>query len=290
LGEIMNGPEQEPLSKETPDSTIKPRADRRRDFCHYCGDQVPKGTATCPTCGQQVFQQRFLGEILIDEGLISREKLQEALRLQKRRLGEILVDIQACRPEDLDRALILQRLGRTRADIYARYLKLAVILLVISISGLVYVAVKLDRNNQFLARMHRRELSIAEVNDVLSSNSSYSKIEALRSLINHLNKPEAKPVLSCALHHDQWDVKLYGIVLARKAKNPALIPDLLEIMKQDPEIVAPVAQDAIQAITEHQVGRTEPSKQPDLSTLFSVPPCPSPSPAVPSPAASSSPR
>jgi hypothetical protein len=283
LGDTKNGPErQPPPPKETSEQATVPRVDRRRDFCHHCGEAVPKGVSICPTCGQLVFHQRFLGEILIDEGFISRDKLQEALRLQKRRLGEILVDIGACQAEDLDRALTLQRLGRTRADIYYRYHKVAIILLAVSIGGLIYAVVKLDRNNQFLARMHRRELSVSEVNEVLNSNSSYSKIEALRSLIDHLNNPAAKPVLSCALRHEQWEVKLYGIVLARKSKNPALIPDLLEVMKQDPEIVAPVAQDAIQAITESQVGTAASNRQPDLSTLFSVPPYAKPS-ASPSP-------
>jgi len=107
------------------------------DFCLNCGEPLPEGTASCARCGRKAFQQKFLGELLIDEGLVSREKLEEALRLQKRKLGEVLVDIGACQSGDIDRVIRLQRRGRTRAQRYVRYFKIASALLVASIAALV---------------------------------------------------------------------------------------------------------------------------------------------------------
>lgn len=229
-------------------------AERRREYCHHCGEALQPGSTSCSRCGNQVFQQKFLGELLLEEGVITREKLSEALRLQKRRLGQILVDIGACQPEDLDRALTLQRMGRTRADVYARYLKVAFVLVVALSGALAATWFKFDRSNQFLKRMRQRELSVAEVSDVLSGSSSYSKIEALRSLAGHLNDPGALAVVARALRHEDWDVKLYGIALARKARSPSLVPDLMAIMSLDPDLVAPLAQDVSRAIAESRPG------------------------------------
>lgn len=132
-------------------------------------------------------------------------------------------------------------------------------LLIVSTGALAATWLKLDRSNQFLKRMQQRELTVAEVNEVLSSNSSFSKIEALRSLANHLKEPAAVDVVAQALRHDEWDVKLYGIALARKARSPALVPELMGIMNLDPELVAPLAQDVTRAIAESRPGSIAPS-------------------------------
>ncbi|WP_114312256.1 type IV pilus assembly ATPase PilB [Thermus caldifontis] len=62
-----------------------------------------------------------LGEVLVQEGRLSREDLREALEVQKRLpkakpLGEILVELGLARPEDVEEALKKQRQGGGRLE------------------------------------------------------------------------------------------------------------------------------------------------------------------------------
>ncbi|MCX7850716.1 type IV pilus assembly ATPase PilB [Thermus sp.] len=62
-----------------------------------------------------------LGEVLVQEGRLSREHLREALEVQKRLpkakpLGEILVELGLARPEDVEEALKKQRQGGGRLE------------------------------------------------------------------------------------------------------------------------------------------------------------------------------
>jgi hypothetical protein len=242
------------------------------ELCHHCGAAVTGDEITCKSCGILIFRQRFLGEILVDEGLLPRERLDEAIRLQRRKLGEVLVEMGACKQDDLDRALRIQRLGRSRLDRYARYLKAALAALTITVVCLVFAVIRLQRYNEFLLRVQNEELTVAEVREVLHHDSYHSKFEALRSLNHHLTEPETVRLLSYALHNEPWYVRLYAVVLARKSKDPSLVPDLLKIIAEDPEIVAPVAHDAIREITEAQVGGVK--SDPDTTKK------PSPSPSA----------
>lgn len=62
-----------------------------------------------------------LGEVLVQEGRLSREELREALEVQRRLpkakpLGEILVELGLARPEDVEEALKKQRQGGGRLE------------------------------------------------------------------------------------------------------------------------------------------------------------------------------
>lgn len=227
----------------------------RSELCHHCGATVESGATTCASCGNTVFTQRFLGQILVDEGIVDTGKLEKAIQLQKRRLGEILVDIGACSESDLDRALQIQKVGRSRLHSTLRYLKLTIGLLALTVLGLCIALVRIERNKSFLHRLQEEKLSVQEVRSVMAGDSSHSKFEALRSLRHHLDQPEAIQLIAHALRHEAWYVKLYAVVLARQSRDAQLVPDLLKIMKDDPEFVAPFAHDAVREITEAQLER-----------------------------------
>lgn len=58
--------------------------------------------------------EKNLGTLLIDSGLIKKEDLEKALILQKRRLGEVLIDEKMVTPEDLEEILIKHRTQESR--------------------------------------------------------------------------------------------------------------------------------------------------------------------------------
>ncbi len=81
---------------------------------------------TPPQAWEALFQRAYpekgrLGEVLVQEGRLSREHLREALEVQKRLpkakpLGEILVELGLARPEDVEEALRKQRQGGGRLE------------------------------------------------------------------------------------------------------------------------------------------------------------------------------
>ncbi|WP_370687348.1 type II/IV secretion system protein [Thermus sp. NEB1569] len=81
---------------------------------------------TLPKEWEALFHQAYpeksrLGEVLVQEGRLSREKLREALDVQRRLpkakpLGEILVELGLARPEDVEEALKKQRQGGGRLE------------------------------------------------------------------------------------------------------------------------------------------------------------------------------
>ncbi|WP_117237899.1 type IV pilus assembly ATPase PilB [Thermus sediminis] len=81
---------------------------------------------TLPKAWEALFQRAYpergrLGEVLVQEGRLSREGLREALEVQKRLpkakpLGEILVELGLARPEDVEEALRKQRQGGGRLE------------------------------------------------------------------------------------------------------------------------------------------------------------------------------
>ncbi|MGC8877320.1 type IV pilus assembly ATPase PilB [Thermus sp.] len=81
---------------------------------------------TLPQAWEALFYQTYpekdrLGEVLVQEGRLSREHLREALEVQKRLpkakpLGEILVELGLARPEDVEEALKRQRQGGGRLE------------------------------------------------------------------------------------------------------------------------------------------------------------------------------
>ena len=81
---------------------------------------------TLPKEWEALFHQAYpeksrLGEVLVQEGRLSREELREALEVQRRLpkakpLGEILVELGLARPEDVEEALKKQRQGGGRLE------------------------------------------------------------------------------------------------------------------------------------------------------------------------------
>ena len=81
---------------------------------------------TLPQAWEALFHRAYpekgrLGEVLVQEGRLSREGLREALEVQKRLprakpLGEILVELGLARPEDVEEALKKQRQGGGRLE------------------------------------------------------------------------------------------------------------------------------------------------------------------------------
>ncbi len=81
---------------------------------------------TLPKAWEALFHRAYpekgrLGEVLVQEGRLSREHLREALEVQKRLpkakpLGEILVELGLARPEDVEEALKKQRQGGGRLE------------------------------------------------------------------------------------------------------------------------------------------------------------------------------
>jgi len=79
-----------------------------------------------PQAWEELFRRAYpqknrLGEVLVQEGKLSREALKEALEVQKglpraKPLGEILVELGLARPEDVEEALKKQRQGGGRLE------------------------------------------------------------------------------------------------------------------------------------------------------------------------------
>lgn len=213
-----------------------------------CGRELGLDELTCPGCGA-IVRQRLLGEILIDEGLVAPEKLTEAVRLQKRRLGEILVEIGACRPEDLERAVTLQRAGRTRAQVYRRWLTHALVAIVALVAGVGYLLVRLEHQSHLQLRLEKEALEPAEVAAILADPDSPHKETALRSLLHHQKDPRAVDVIKKALKHDRWYVQLYAATLARDSGNRDFVGALIPLLVDDSRVVAPVAHQALEALS-----------------------------------------
>ena len=222
--------------------------------CSKCAAELGEDDLSCKKCGAVVRQQRRLGEILIDERIISRDHLEEALRLQKRRLGEILVEIGACKPTDLERAIELQRLGRTRADIYRRWLRVAlavILLLVVALAGALW---KLENDSNLQLRIEKESLSFEEVARILDDPVSSHKFDALRSLTRQVKDPRAVEIIGRALRNEKWYVQLYACILARDSGAKSLVGPLIHLLVDAKKVVGPLAHQALQSITGQQIG------------------------------------
>ncbi len=82
-----------------------------------CDTDVPMSESTQADTSQTgkpegESREGYLGEILVDDGVISQEQLDKALQEKDRKIGEILVDEGATTPDKIDRALQQQSLQR----------------------------------------------------------------------------------------------------------------------------------------------------------------------------------
>lgn len=76
----------------------------RLNFVEFVSEKKPINTRIL----SQLMQQKLLGEILIEEKIITEQQLKEAIQIQnkyKEKLGEILVKFGYCKPEQILYAL-----------------------------------------------------------------------------------------------------------------------------------------------------------------------------------------
>lgn len=198
--------------------------------------------------------QRRIGEVLVDEGVVTREQLEEALRVQKRKLGEILVELGACKPEDLHRAVELQKLGATRADIYRRWLRGALIVILALVAGLAVALLRLESSSHLLLRIEKEALQFDEVAAILADPDSPHKFDALRSLSRHAKDARAVDLIGRALRNERWYVQLYAAMLAKESGSKALVGPLIPLLVDESRVVAPVVLQALQGITGQTFG------------------------------------
>jgi hypothetical protein len=220
--------------------------------CPKCQADINLADLSCKKCGKVIRTQPLLGEVLIDERIVSREQLDQALKLQQRKLGEILVDIGACKAEQLEQAMRIQREGRTRAELYASDLnKARGIIVVLALVTMLLGWSMLDARSQaaFRARLDREELSLDEVMKIMSDPGSPYKFEALRSVSRQLSNPSGVGVIVAAMHSDKWYVRMYAAMLAKEAKSTAFVPGLVGLLDDPQREVAAGAHQALMVIT-----------------------------------------
>jgi hypothetical protein len=225
------------------------------DSCPRCKAPVPLDVLGCPKCGQPLRKQRLLGEILLDEGIVTREQLETALAAQKRRLGEILVEIGACKAEDLDRAIQMQKMGRTQAEFYRRGLRIALIACLLLVCALTFFVLNLEQRTSTMLRMEKLELSSSEVAEMLDQTGEVNPVEAMRSLSVHLNDPSVVPVLKQALRNENWYVQMYAAMLVKESHNLQFVWPLIPLLVNR-RPVAMAAQEALEALTDQKLGNS----------------------------------
>lgn len=229
--------------------------------CPKCQAEVALHDLSCRACGQVIRTQPLLGEVLIDEKIISREQLENALKVQQRKLGEILVETGACKAEDLERAIHIQKQGRTRAELYQADLQkarafLAVLAVIVVALGAGLISSR--RDAAFRGRIEREELSLAEANAMMQDPQSPYKFEALKSVARNLTDPNAVGVIDQALRADKWYVRLYAAMLAKESRNQAYVPALIRLLDDPKKEVVAVAHQALTEITRQTI---EPSSK-----------------------------
>jgi hypothetical protein len=105
--------------------------------CPLCCQRVEAGAVYCNHCNTFLLPHRRIGEIMIQEKMITGEQLSQGLSRQKR-LGELLVDMGAVTSEQVDRALRLQKESAVTIARVARHrglIKAALGLLAIFLAG-----------------------------------------------------------------------------------------------------------------------------------------------------------
>jgi hypothetical protein len=217
--------------------------------CPSCHASVGPDDVACQACGKPTGARRMLGEILIDEGLVSPDGLERALKIQKMRLGEVLVEIGACKREDVDRALELQRLGRTRAQVLGRWLRVSLLALLGLTLVVAYLLARIEAHQDLLLRIAQQRLTVDEVDRILAGDVDSYKFEAMRSLAQHLPDKRAVAVLSRGLEDPRWYLRLYAASLAGRARVRALVPALIGLLADEERLVGTVAHDALKTIT-----------------------------------------
>lgn len=200
-------------------------------------------------------EHRYLGEILIDEGLLSPADLEEALGHQKRHLGEILVELGKVRPEDVDRCLQLQTRGRTRAQRYQAYMRAALLAagLASLVAGLAVWSLLRDMHGR--EALDRARLPGEAIAAILESGSVGQRMDALRSVSSLPRQEDQVAMLRKAMQDPGWTVRLLAAVTARALKLEGSVPDLIPLMLDEEQAVRDEARRVLRDLTGARPGR-----------------------------------
>lgn len=179
---------------------------------------------------------KYLGEILIDEGLLSPDVLEQALKKQKKQLGEILLEMECIDPADLDRALEIQSKGRTRAQVYAIYLRMALGALALVTALACWALVSILADMRFEEELKAGKMSATRILDILKKpgHTEGVRLEALRSVEALTRGDEKAVVLRAALLDPAWPVRLIALQGVRKLGTRTSAQDVVPLLL-DPE-------------------------------------------------------
>lgn len=193
--------------------------------------------------------RRYLGEILVDEGMIHPEHLTEALKVQRRQLGQILVEKGYLRQEDLDAALKIQSQGRTRSEVLGRYLRLALAAVFVLVLVVGFSFWELNRVHGFQDRLETAALKPAEIGDLLGKPGLLHKMEALRSLEKLGDVPLRPALLAKGLDDPEWPVRLYALHLVESHGDRSLAGAVIPLVLDEASVVRSVAQRVLKKLT-----------------------------------------
>ena len=193
-------------------------------------------------------RKKYIGEILVEEGLVKPEHLREALGEQKKQIGQILIDKGYLAAEDLDKALKVQ-VGIARSEKYAAYLRYTLVFLLVIVATLAVQFLRVNEQASFLERLGDGALSVEEVRRIIAEPGAAHKMEALRS-IDSYTPGEREELLKKALQSDLWYVRLYAVMFTQKRGNNRLVPHLIPLTLQKEEsVVRFAAGEALEKIT-----------------------------------------
>jgi len=192
--------------------------------------------------------KRYIGEILVDQGYIKPEHLEEALREQKRQIGQILIDKGFLKAEDLDEALKVQ-VGIARSERHTAMLRKALVVLLVIVVALSIQFFRVNEQASFLERLGEGGLAADEVRTIIQEPGAAYKLEALRSL-DRCTPGEREELLSMALNSDLWYVRLYAVMVIQKQGSSRMVPKLIPLtLTREESVVRFAAGEALERLT-----------------------------------------
>ena len=196
---------------------------------------------------------KYIGEILMDEGLIAPEQLREALSEQKRQIGQILIEKGYVKPEDVDRALRLQ-VGISRSERYARWFRYVLVVALMAVAGLGWQFMILNQRAQFIDRLGAGALGLDEVRGILDGRDRTHAMEALRSL-ERFAPEERRDVVVMALQSDRWYIRLFAVLLVSEDDHETMVAHLVPLtMSEEPSVLRFAAREALIRVTGEDKG------------------------------------
>lgn len=222
--------------------------------CPKCEIQLASADLSCPACGSAVQKQKKLGDILVQEGVITEDQLQEAIRTQNRKLGEILLESGVVRRTQLTRALKFQETTREPIDEVRMHLRIALLVVLLLSVCLAVAVLRLEANAAQQLRLDKGSLSTEEVASFFAEGSDNPyRFEALRSLNQRLKEPRTAEILATALRSDKWYLQLYAAMLAADTGQKQLVGPLIPLLLDPKHYVSPAAHEALKKLTGQQL-------------------------------------